>query len=90
MLCVRKLSSAGRSWASPLLRPVFRKPHFRDLSRVEQVLLPAILEEELGTEAAPPDPVVLVVKGEGHLTSAVFTTHPPLISLRFQFKAATN
>jgi hypothetical protein len=54
------------------------------------MLLPALFEEELGTESTPPDPVILVVKGEGHLTPAVFTAHPPLISLRFQFKAATS
>jgi hypothetical protein len=54
------------------------------------MLLPVFLEEELGTEATPPDPVVPMVNGEGHLTSAVFTTHPPRISLQFQFMAATN
>lgn len=90
MTWVGESSHAAPFGGSPLDPSVFKEPRFGALPRVEQVLVPAVLEKELGAESTPPDPAGLVVEGEGHLASTVLTTHPPLNSLRFQFNAATN
>jgi hypothetical protein len=90
MVCIGALSDAGPSRVFPLARSVCSEPRFGTLPRVEYVCVPTLFEKELATESAPPDRAVLVVEGKGHLASAVFTTHPPLISLRVQLKAATH